>query len=599
MLHELIFCLHGFPGDICSHLSVDDPSQASEYRLKLLSERLPFIAPSEIGLIKQLHQIGENYLRLQKFIGDFCVPGSGSLYLTALACGIDEVLEEYRATIASLEADLLRVPYFGITYIFSKAEPFRTILSSLARLLDLCIQKHQDNSCIINSVLLLNISPAITLILKHLLQLFRHQLSSWLLYGAINDPYKEFCVSREGELVPDRFPNTISPTLANDILYAGKAVRSGGTELSDRLEETFSQRFVELEKAELIEGVDEGLERLIRDIWLYVSEAVWRRMFDEFGLVHNLNLVRDVMLLGRGELYVAFFDNLLAEGDGTGRSVLDRPIPATVAEAKNLSYVVGAAFLAAARSVGMEDEELISRFRFVVSTNPQEEALLSQDLGDDEVEVVGYHPTAWDCLRLEFVSIPTGLETVFTESALASYTRLFHFLLTVRRTEHALNVAWRGAKRSIDRHIHLLHHQMSFIVNHLNCYLQIDVIASAYERLLKAFNAHSDGQELGCVEGLHEAFLVDLESQTLLHHPRLRSILFRLLYICRRRRGNDSLTTASAFEHLAFTLLSALTAASETSSITRMIGGGGASHISQLVLRLDYNHFFTKPQARK
>ncbi|KAL5103149.1 Gamma-tubulin complex component 4 [Taenia crassiceps] len=596
MLHELIFCLHGFPGDICGHLSVEDPSQSPEYRLKLLSERLPFIAPSEIGLIKQLHQIGENYLRLHKFIGDFCIPGSGSLYLTALACGLDEVLEEYRATIASLEADLLTNPYFGITYVFSKVDPFRAVLNSLTRLLDLCMQSHQNNACIINSVLLVNKSPAITSVLKHLLQLFRHQLSNWLLYGAINDPYDEFCVSREYELIPDRFPNIISPILANDILYAGRAVRSGGTELSDRLEGTFAQRFVELENAELIEGVDEELERLIRNIWLFVSGAVWRRMFDEFELVHNLSLVRDVMLLGRGELYVAFLDNLLAEGDGTGRSILDRPVPATVAEAKNLSYVVGAAFLAAARSVDMDDEELTSRFKFVVATDPQEEALLSQDL-DDEVEAVGYHPTAWDCLRLEFASIPTGLETVFTESALASYTHLFHFLLTVRRTEHALNAVWRGAK-SIDRRIHLLHHQMTFIVNHLNCYLQIDVIASAFERLLKAFSTHSGDQDLGCVEALHEAFLTDLESQTLLHHPRLRSIFFRLLYVC-RRRGNDSLTTAAAFEHLANTLFSALTAVSETSCITKMRGGVDAGHVSQLVLRLDYNHFFTKFQACK
>ncbi|VDM22873.1 unnamed protein product [Hydatigera taeniaeformis] len=617
MLHELIFCLYGFPGDICAHLAADDSSHAPEYRLKLISERLPFIAPCESGLVKQLHQIGEKYLRLQKFIGDFFVPGSGSLYLTALACGLDEVLEEYRGTISSLESDLLKSPYFGITYIFSKVEPFRAVINSLTHLVDLCLKQHQNNSCIINSVLLVNKSPAISSILKHLLQLFRHQLSSWLLYGSINDPYEEFCVSREHELAPHRFPNIISPTLANDILYAGKAVCSGGTELSDHLEATFSQRFVELENSELVDGVDEGLERLIRDIWLYVSETVWRQMFDEFGLVHNLNLVRDVMLLGRGELYVSFLDNLLAEGDGV-RSVLDRPIPATVGEAKSLSYKVSAAFLAAVRSVGMEDEELTSRFsavpvsvlelalnihenycssRFVVSTNPQEEALLSQDLEDGETGAVDYHPTAWDCLRLEFASIPTGLETVFTESTLASYTRLFHFLLTVRRTEHALNAAWRGAKRSINSHTHLLHHQMNFIVNHLNCYLQIDVIASAFERLLKAFGNHSGGQDLGCVEALHEAFLGDLESQTLLHHPRLHSILLRLLYVCRRRQCSDSLKTAADFEHLASTLYTALTAASRVGYIARMKGGGAAGHVSQLILRLDYNHFFTKSQA--
>lgn len=238
------------------------------------------------------------------------------------------------------------------------------------------------------------------------------------------------------------------------------------------------------------------------------------------------------------------------------------------------------------------------------------------------MEGISYHPTAWDCLRLDFASTPEGLESVFAESAKASYSRLFNLLLTVRRTEHALNTAWNGAKRTalLDPRSIVLHHQMAFIVSHLNSYLQVcstftrwkntglsqanhsstvffsfqtDVIASAFERLLKAFNDHQSSRDLGCVEALHEAFLLNMESQALLHHHRLRSILLRLLNVCRRYQSMDLSTAIAAFEHLAGTLFSALTAAAAATSTSRL-GGGGGANLSQLLLRLDYNYFFSK-----
>ena len=185
MLHELIFCLHGFPGDICTQLPVSSSSDVPEFRLKLLSERFPFIAPSEVGLVTQMHSIGENYFRLQRFVEEFCVPCSGSLYLSALAYGFDEALQEYRSTLASIEADLLSSPCLGITYIFSKVEPFRSVLSSFVYLLNLCKAHYQKNSSILNCFLLMNRFPATNLISRHLLRLFRHQLSktaNWLTF---------------------------------------------------------------------------------------------------------------------------------------------------------------------------------------------------------------------------------------------------------------------------------------------------------------------------------------------------------------------------------------------------------------------------------
>ena len=367
MLHELIFCLHGFPGDICTQIPASDSSEAPEVRLKLLSERFPFVAPSEIGLITQMHSIGENYLRIQRFIEEFCLPFSGSLYLTALAYGLDEALQEYRSTLASVEADLLGSPYLGITYIFSKVEPFRPILSSLVHFLDLCKAHYQKNSSILNCLLMVNKSPAITLVSRHLLQLFHRQVLDWLLYGTFHDPYEEFFITSNHHLVPEKFPTIISPTFANDILYSGKAVHSSGSDLSDRLVEVFAQKFDQLESAELVGDVDIALERLIHNIWCYVSKEVWLRMFEKFGLVDYLNFTRDVLLLGRGELFVTFLDNLLVGGtDDSGPTkqyILDRAVPDSVAEAKSLAYALDGAFLAAARSVGMDDEQLASRFK--------------------------------------------------------------------------------------------------------------------------------------------------------------------------------------------------------------------------------------------
>uniref|UniRef100_A0A5K3FS33 Gamma-tubulin complex component n=1 Tax=Mesocestoides corti TaxID=53468 RepID=A0A5K3FS33_MESCO len=492
MLHELIFALHGFPGDICSQAPVADPSSTPESRLKLLSDRLPFVTPSEISIVSQLLSIGEKYLKLQRFIEQFCLPFSGSLYLTALAYGIDEVLNEYRNALCNVETDLLSNPYNGITYIFSRIEPFRPLLFSLTELLDLCSRDHQKNLNLINSVLRVQKSPAQSIVLRQLMRVFRHQLSNWLLFGTLHDPYDEFCINSECNLLPETFPSIISPTLANDILYIGKAVRTAGGKLSERLEEMFSGRFLDVENSDLVGDVDEDLENLIREVCSYVSGEVSRQMFSEYEIVQNLTLVKDVLLLGRGELFVMFFDNLLAEGGGSGRDLLDRPIPATIAEARGLAYGVNSAFFAAARAVGLDDEDLASRFRFVVSMNPHnDETLTDGDEDDDDSRL-----TAWDCLSLEFTSPPAGLETIFTEAARGTYLRLFSFLLTVRRTEHVLSTSWlRDRSRmklegDLDQRM-VLRHRMAFIVNNLNCYLQVSSSVASSSLNLAANFTHS------------------------------------------------------------------------------------------------------------
>ncbi|KAM3185712.1 hypothetical protein ACTXT7_005824 [Hymenolepis weldensis] len=594
MLHELLFSLLGYPGDICTIVREGDSSTDPKCRVKLISEKLPFITPSEIQLITQILQIGGSYVRLKDFIKKFTMPGSGSVYLSNLAFGIDEVLTQYRDMISSVESDLLKTPSLGVTYILSKVEPYRSILHNLCKILEGSIKRFQQNGCVIDSLVSIERTPPVTVIWRHLLRVFRSQLSEWLIFGSVNDPYGEFFINSDGEFIADKYPTILPPSLANDILFAGKAVQKSDVHLSQKLEERFFKRFEEIADADLLGDIDVEVENLVHDIWGFISAERWRHMSEDFGLLEHLHLARDVLLLGRGELFGSFLENLFVDG----RYILDSPISSSASEVRNLCHAVNVAFLSAARSVGFDEECLAKRFKLTLSMNPTEEIEAALDSQVDSSEQQSNSTqlptfTSWDCLRFNFISVPTGLESVFTESACISYGRLFTLLLTARRTQHFLKNTWRIHKHNMPSQHHF--QRMVFFVDHLLSYLQTDVISVAFNKLMKNFEVVQSGENnykgLGNVEAFHEIFLSNLESQAFLHHARIYSLILRLLYECRKYcnfcilRSNSAEILAS-FEHLAYSLFAALSAASP------MMSSSG-THLSQLILRLNFNNFFS------
>ena len=85
---------------------------------------LPFIHPSEVSLLNRICRLGTHYLELWNFISEqssasLSILGStaaaaataasgttaesSSLYLKALACGIDDALDGYRKTLVAVE----------------------------------------------------------------------------------------------------------------------------------------------------------------------------------------------------------------------------------------------------------------------------------------------------------------------------------------------------------------------------------------------------------------------------------------------------------------------------------------------------------------
>ncbi|VDK32960.1 unnamed protein product [Dibothriocephalus latus] len=447
MLHELLFALNGCPGDIYTYFD-GTGSSVDQKNLRLLSDRLPFITPSETLLVSQLLLLAEDYIKLKGFIERYKIPNV-SLYLTALARGLDNVLSEYRSTLCNIEQSLLCDASCGLTFIFSKVYCFKPLLSSLATLLEKVMRQTtlddtetSPKQCLLDIIIQVANSsfPSLKPIFRHLsasqMRVLYHQLSGWLLYGVLEDPFREFFVqpvnggrdlettecSPSADLSPDgrapsntakgstdcsfelctrNLPSIISPSTANDVLFAGQVVSSFATRagdsslsscpLSTSLGDNFSEKFTKQIQESFCSAMPEdaplvdldSLQSLLHDVLLYISAQVHERMLKEYGLPHHLNIIRDILLMGRGELFLAFFDNLRQEVDSefnmtvalhknyrrTGnylnRDLLDRPTPSSMLEAQGLSHAVNRAFFTAARAVGLNDEELEKSFKYV------------------------------------------------------------------------------------------------------------------------------------------------------------------------------------------------------------------------------------------
>ncbi|VDL92237.1 unnamed protein product [Schistocephalus solidus] len=735
MLHELLFALNGSPGDIYTYFDKTG-SAVDRKNLRLLSDRLPFITPSETLLVSQLLLLAEDYIKLKNFIERFKIPHV-SLYLTALARGFDTVLNDYRSTLCTIEHSLLCDASCGLTFIFSKVYPFKPLLSSLATLLEkvMCQKAPQDpkpspKQCLLDIIMqVANTSfPSLKPIFRHLtacqMRVLYNQISGWLLYGVLEDPFREFFVqpvsgsldpvaaprSRSADQSPDKrttsnetedptdcsfylctrnLPSVISPSVANDVLYAGQVVSSfakrapdsspSKCSLSVSLEEHFSERFTQQvqdlfcsatpEDAPLVD-ID-SLQSLLHDVLLYISAQVHERMLKECGLPYHLHIIRDILLMGRGELFLTFFDNLRQEIDNefnmtialhrnyrrtinyVNRDLLDRPTPSSILEAQGLTHAVNRAFFAAARAVGLNDEELEKRFRHVHFENAQ--------------DILRFYQSSSTLILSRYrVSSSLGLppDTLFSSTWTGNSFQRFDL------TEQDLHQYWarettdRRTNRRIDPSVLLpkmaddeaestdqrllVVNQMAFIVDHLNCYLQVrylknshplatlskillpttfhsqvDVIASQFDRLMRRLQ---DQKFLGSVEALHETYLAGLQAQAFLLHPILKPCLTRLLAVCRKfvRLNQQPVPTVSdaedspirgcsvppawavlrtEFEHLSFVLFTSLSSARTTSSrglgigIPDSTGGGSGSsqmggHLAQLLLRLDFNRFF-------
>ncbi|XP_052130698.1 gamma-tubulin complex component 4 isoform X2 [Frankliniella occidentalis] len=641
MLHELLFSLYGFPGGL-----LDKGND--------MVEVASFLHPGERALIKKILSIASEYKQLKEYVDlykndkrvlkplniqddDSKVLRPG-LYLQAFFIGIDEALAPYRSEIVDLESRLLADPQCSLQFVLTRVSPYSVVFSTLNALIrEVAAQKL--HGCQLLQLLYQNLLAAVEEVqvtLEKLLHqchsVFFKQLSSWVLHGVLKDSFHEFfiqpvektntqssyCSYLEYKICPELLPSYIPYSLGNKVLFIGQSIVMLSNDPRDQNTDTtcsasilgrnnvnnalwnecghrYNERLGKLNQSFLL---DIGLfDETIEIIRSFITEKLWELAVEQAQLPMQLRLIKDMFLLGRGELFLEF----IKEAGG----ILDRTPSST------FKRDINQAFHSAAHKILLSSEEAkIEKFYFsAIDKNPS---------GSADVD------NGWTALVLKYhVSWP--LHLVFTPDVLDSYNQLFGFLLRVKKTQRQLHHLWtfqmiKKSQRWQDSRIWKVRTWLMFIVDHLQYYLQVDVLESQWNILENALEATRDFEAL---RHAHMNFLASTLSQTFLllgssqNEPTTTSYqkpdslknnpvhnsLSILLKLCERFCScvaswgemdmtidqEDELTLlCRELDHLVSFLLQLL------SSLRDQPCG---THLAQLLLRLDFNRWFSRQCA--
>ncbi|KAG8145298.1 hypothetical protein E2320_013644, partial [Naja naja] len=212
MMHELLLALRGYPGG----LFVGGGLQMSP-------EPPPFLHPSEAALLARVCRLGALYVRLQEFIEQFAehaqpplpplpppaaplqelLTSPPGIYLRAFCTGLDAVLQPYRQALLGLEQEFLADPHLTISYVNYSLDQFQLLFPSLMTVVEqIKIQKIHGGQ-ILETVYkysrggLPPVRHALEKVLAMCHAVLYKQLSAWMLHGLLLDQHEEFFI-RQG-----------------------------------------------------------------------------------------------------------------------------------------------------------------------------------------------------------------------------------------------------------------------------------------------------------------------------------------------------------------------------------------------------------------
>jgi len=606
MLHELVVALRGHPGHIFAEKEAGGAMA--------VNPGLPFFHPCEVAIINQLLAVAADYKNISSFVdrhrhGSLSANsrrtegGIKGMYIEAVCEGLDQALAPYRSTLVQLERDILARPDTELSLLQHRLMPHRPVLRSLVQLVGRIAADGATGCMLLDTVYkaaasgVAGVGAALRLVLAEGHKVLYKQLLAWLLQGNLYDPHQEFFIvvdeageeslllgedgetsrskSKRYRLVYEMVPAHISTHLADKIYFIGESIQLfesdrrvevQGAVLRER-ETEFYQQLVRLrDRDEFVVAEFADFVDRIRET---VSSHLHRLVMVQAGLVDELRQVSDVFLLGRGELFHVFIR-------GADRRLSAPPTAAT-------QHDVNQVWRHAAQAVlqHQEEEALVGKVRLVVGSS------LSP---------------GWEQLTLQY-AVPWPLHLVVTPASLDRYNQVFQFLLYVRRTQAALHQLWgeamagsRGKKQGHLGAVWQVRCNMTFLVDNLQYYLMEDVLDTQVTSLTDKLARSTSFEE---VRRDHELFLSTVSSHLFLHNQPVARCLRELLGVCLQFCAAAGLGSASApadddlvrhlstsFRRQAGLLLQLLT------SLRHHLAGG--SHLAQLLLRIDFNRYFTR-----
>ncbi|XP_046464925.1 gamma-tubulin complex component 4 [Neodiprion pinetum] len=643
MLHEVLLSLWGCTTNVVQIIDTD------------FLETEKILHPGEQALIKKILGIAEECNAVRNFINAHTsvigAPNDATgnlkwgLYLQALCDGMEQAIQPFREDVIELEKIVLNDAYTPLTFILSRIQKYLCLFSVLNSIISE-IRTQKVHGCKVLQYLHQHMHTGVPEVRQALEKMmycchvvFYKQLSSWLLYGILEDVHNEFFIQRASEpqdslvlakskdssgiadekssknLCADMWdyeikihvlPSYIRPSLALKILTIGQTIIMFGNDPRQKKDLSIFtkaensiwgakeyEHFHELQNLKNKRTFDIiEFERTVDELKQCVTEHLWRVAVEEAQLMHQIKLIKDFFLLGRGELFLEFIR--LA-----GHILNKKPTSHTTRDI-NLSFQI------AARKMLLHDESTTESFDFLVPV-PEIENEVGEDPEDgefsrrereDPIDTRG-----WGLIQLQY-KVVWPLHLLFSPMALCDYNTLFRFLLRVKKTQINLQNLWSEHMRTknVDIGVMQLRNNLMFVINNLQYYLQVDVLESQYTIMENTMKNTRNFEE---IQKGHSVFLANIMSQTFLFQGssdkvnpvnKLIKILLRLcddfiLQAPMWELGNLLVTEKEELKALADTLNSLMDWLTKTLNKVRAQPAG--THLAQLLLRLDFNRWFS------
>ncbi|KAJ3207463.1 Gamma-tubulin complex component 4 [Dinochytrium kinnereticum] len=405
MLHELLAMLAGF-ADLTAptgDLFIPHPPPPSPPTSLIIRPDFPYLHASERASINRIAHIAYLHTRVITLLHELVPDVSEAsekgayVYLRSFGDGVDVVLEDYRGRIVEVERKALtphdadtrggKVPLSFLVQSFGKYERI------LPHLLDLLtsIQSNRDTHHGLRLISAIHtraiksgsaeLKTMWTFLLGHLNQVLAKQIGTWITFGILADPGKEFFVVGPPELDPWLAMEDYGPVEVGRMKAGGGEVEGDKWQWEFKLDETLIPSYMSHQTAEDILFVGKAMHAISK------SEKF------SFDLIDGM--ARENLLLMEPLTDVSQFSTLALE-------VVFQKV--RKAMSRSLWNIV---------VVGMDASD---PYGFTVS--------------------LGGLP-----VRLELdVKWPVSL--ILSPENLASYTRLFSFLITIKSCQLRLQRIW-------------------------------------------------------------------------------------------------------------------------------------------------------------
>ncbi|KAL8258670.1 hypothetical protein R6Q59_026623 [Mikania micrantha] len=380
---------------------------------------------------------------------------------------------------------------------------------------------------------------------------------SWVLEGELEDIFSEFFVLgesvkaeslwREGyKLHSLMLPSFISQSLARRILRTGKSINflrvcCGDRSWADAATQAAAATGTTTRRGGLGYGETDALESLVTEAAKRIDKHLMDVVYNQYRFKEHCLAIKRYLLLGQGDFVQYLMDIVgpeLSEPANTISSFKLAGLLESAIRSSNAQY---------------DDPDILERLRV---------KMMPHNKGD----------RGWDVFSLDYdARIP--LNTVFTESIMAMYLKIFNFLWKLRRVEHALIGAWKKMKPNLitshfftklpktvkfrliltSRRCQVLWNEMSHFLTNLQYYIMFEVLEVSWANFSNEMEAAKDLDDLLAA---HDKYLDSIVEKSLLgeRSQALYKSLFLLFDLILRFRSHADRLYEGIYEFQARTM---------------------------------------------